>query len=42
MFETLLRGVSTRQYRAVIPAMASTVGVSQSAIGPGAPGGIEN
>jgi len=32
MFETLLRGVSTRQYRAVLPAMASTVGVSKSAI----------
>lgn len=32
MFETLLRGVSTRQYRDVLPRMAETVGVSKSSI----------
>jgi len=32
MFETLLRGVSTRQYRDVLPRMAETVGVSKSAV----------
>ena len=32
MFETLLRGVSTRQYCEVLPRMAETVGVSKSAI----------
>lgn len=30
MLEILLRGVSTRQYRAVLPEMAETVGVSRS------------
>jgi putative transposase len=32
MLEVLLRGVSTRQYRAVLPEMAETVGVSRSSI----------
>ncbi len=32
MFGALLRGVSTRQYQDVIPAMADTVGVSKSSI----------
>jgi hypothetical protein len=32
MFETLLRGVSTRQYRDVLPRMAETVGVSKSTV----------
>lgn len=32
MLEILLRGVSTRQYRAVLPAMAETVGVSRSSV----------
>jgi putative transposase len=32
MFEALLRGVSTRQYRDVLPRMAETVGVSKSSI----------
>jgi transposase-like protein len=32
MLEILLRGVSTRQYRAVLPEMAETVGVSRSAV----------
>lgn len=32
MFGALLRGVSTRQYEEVIPAMADTVGVSKSSI----------
>jgi transposase-like protein len=32
MFSTLLRGVSTRQYRDVLPQMAQTVGVSKSAV----------
>jgi len=32
MFGTLLRGVSTRQYRDVLPQMAATVGVSKSAV----------
>lgn len=32
MFEALLRGVSTRQYREVLPRMAETVGVSKSSI----------
>ncbi len=32
MFATLLRGVSTRNYRRVIPEMAATAGVSKSAV----------
>jgi transposase-like protein len=32
MLEILLRGVSTRQYRAGLPAMAETVGVSRSSV----------
>jgi len=32
MFGALLRGVSTRQYREVLPQMAHTVGVSKSAV----------
>ncbi len=32
MFQTLLRGVSTRQYRDVLPQMAETVGVSKSVV----------
>ena len=32
MLEILLRGVSTRPYRAVLPAMAETVGVSRSSV----------
>ena len=32
MLEILLRGVSTRQYRAVLPDMAETVGVSRSSV----------
>ena len=32
MLEILLRGLSTRQYGAVLPAMAETVGVSRSAV----------
>ena len=32
MLEILLRGVSTRQYEAVLSAMAETVGVSRSAV----------
>lgn len=32
MLEILLRGVSTRQYRAVLPEMAETVGVSRSTV----------
>ena len=32
MLEILLRGVSTRQYEAVLPAMAETAGVSRSAV----------
>jgi putative transposase len=32
MLEILLRGVSTRQYQAVLPAMAETVGVSRSSV----------
>lgn len=32
MFSALLRGVSTRQYRDVLPQMAQTVGVSKSAV----------
>jgi putative transposase len=32
MLEILLRGVSTRQYRAVLPEMAETVGVSKSSV----------
>jgi putative transposase len=32
MFGTLLRGVSTRQYRDVLPQLATTVGVSKSAV----------
>ena len=32
MLEILLRGVSTRQYRAVLPEMAKTVGVSRSSV----------
>jgi transposase-like protein len=32
MFSALLRGVSTRQYRDVLPEMAQTVGVSKSAV----------
>src|SRR5438477_7410926 len=32
MLEILLRGVSTRQYRAVVPEMAETVGVSRSSV----------
>jgi len=32
MLEILLRGVSTRQYRAVLPEMAETVGVSRSSV----------
>jgi putative transposase len=32
MLEILLRGVSTRQYRAVLPEMAETVGVSRSRV----------
>ncbi len=32
MFGVLLRGVSTRQYRDVLPQMAATVGVSKSAV----------
>lgn len=32
MLEILLRGVSTRQYRAVLPALAETVGVSRSRV----------
>ncbi len=32
MFGALLRGVSTRQYRDVLPQMAATVGVSKSAV----------
>jgi putative transposase len=36
MLEILLRGVSTRQYRAVLPEMAETVGVSRSSVSRGA------
>lgn len=32
MLEILMRGVSTRQYRGVIPAMADTMGVSKSSV----------
>ncbi len=32
MLEILLRGVSTRQYRAVLPEMAATVGVAKSSV----------
>jgi putative transposase len=32
MLEILLRGISTRQYRAVLPEMAETVGVSRSSV----------
>jgi len=32
MLEMLLRGVSTRQYKAVLPEMAETVGVSKSSV----------
>src|SRR5438128_3723657 len=32
MLEILLRGVSTREYRAVLPEMAETVGVSRSSV----------
>jgi putative transposase len=32
MLDILMRGVSTRQYRSVIPAMADTVGVSKSSV----------
>jgi putative transposase len=32
MLEVLLRGVSTRNYRAVVPAMAQTVGVAKSSV----------
>lgn len=32
MLEILLRGVSTRQYRAVLPEMAETVGMSRSSV----------
>ena len=32
MLDILIRGVSTRQYRAVIPEMADTVGVSKSSV----------
>ena len=32
MLEIPLRGVSTPQYEAVLPAMAETVGVSRSAV----------
>jgi transposase-like protein len=32
MLEILLRGVSTRQYRAVLPEMAETVGVAKSSV----------
>jgi transposase-like protein len=32
MLDILMRGVSTRQYRAVIPEMAGTVGVSKSSV----------
>jgi len=32
MLEILLRGVSTRQYRAVLPEMAETVGVWRSSV----------
>ena len=32
MLDILMRGVSTRQYKAVIPAMAETVGVSKSSV----------
>src|SRR5438552_8838300 len=32
MLEILLRGVSTRQYRAVLPEMAETAGVSRSSV----------
>jgi len=32
MLEIVMRGVSTRNYKAVIPAMAETVGVSKSAV----------
>jgi len=32
MLDILMRGVSTRQYRSVIPAMADTVGVSRQMI----------
>ena len=32
MLDILMRGVSTRQYRAVIPEMADTVGVSRSSV----------
>ena len=32
MLEILMRGVSTRNYRAVIPEMADTVGVSRSSV----------
>ncbi|HYL74669.1 MAG TPA: IS256 family transposase [Bryobacteraceae bacterium] len=32
MLDILMRGVSTRQYRAVIPEMADTVGVSKSSV----------
>lgn len=32
MLEILLRGVSTRQYKAVLPEMAETVGVEQSSV----------
>ncbi len=32
MLEILLRGVSTRQYKAVLPEMAGTVGVSKSSV----------
>ncbi len=32
MLEILLRGVSTRQYQAVLPEMADTVGVAKSSV----------
>jgi hypothetical protein len=32
MLDILMRGVSTRQYRSVIPEMADTVGVSKSSV----------
>ncbi len=41
MLEILLRGVSTRQYRAVLPEMAETVGVSRSSVSREAMGASE-
>jgi DNA-binding XRE family transcriptional regulator len=32
MLDILMRGVSTRQYKGVIPAMADTIGVSKSSV----------